>query len=161
MWELKSTDTGLLNDIKEYEGTKEAQIRLGYYKDGKYNVYLDTLNKKTIGFGHLVLEGEDFSTGLTDEEADALLAKDLESKVNDARKLYEQYKMTGGVEIQKVLTQMVFQMGYKGVSAFTGTLGAMAKGDYKAAANGMRNSLWYKQTTSRAEKLARIVESEG
>jgi len=35
----------------------------------------------------------------------------------------------------------------------------MANGDYKAAAAGIRNSAWYRQTTRRAEVMARRLEA--
>ena len=54
---------------------------------------------------------------------------------------------------------MVFQMGKGGVAKFKNTLKAMADGDYKGAAAGIRNSAWYRQTTRRAEVMARRVES--
>lgn len=60
---------------------------------------------------------------------------------------------------QGILTEMVFQMGLDGVAAFHNTLAAMERGDFKAAADGMRNSLWAKQTPARAQKLARIMET--
>ncbi|SOK58509.1 Phage baseplate hub subunit (T4-like gp5) / Phage tail lysozyme (T4-like gp5) [Yersinia phage fHe-Yen9-04] len=158
-WVLKSSDPNLLSDIKLYEGTISYQSKLGYYKDNKFWTYKDSLGYPTIGYGHLLTEGENFKTGLTESQANELLAKDLASKVADAKSLYEQYNMTGGIELQKVLTQMVFQMGKGKVSQFKNTLSCMGRGDYKGAAAGMRNSAWYKQTTSRAEKLAKIVES--
>lgn len=159
-WVLTSSDPNLLSDIKIYEGTKEYQSTRGYFKNGKFYVYNDSLGKPTIGYGHLVVESAGtFSAGLTESQANDLLAKDLAAKVQDAKSIYEQYNMTGNIELQKVLTQMVFQMGKNKVLAFKNTLTSMGKGDYKAAAAGMRNSTWYKQTTSRAEKLARIVES--
>lgn len=158
-WVLTSTDTSLLNDIKNFEGTIAYQTKVGYYKNGKFWTYKDSLGYPTIGYGHLILAGEDFKSGLTESEANTLLSKDLASTVADAKSLYEQYNMKGGIALQKVLTQMVFQMGKTKVAAFKNTLGAMGRGDYKAAAKGMRDSAWYKQTTSRAETLARIVES--
>lgn len=158
-WVLKSTDVSLLNDIKLFEGTKEFQSKMGYFKGGKFVVYKDHLGYPTIGYGHLLLENEKFSSGLTESEADSLLSKDLNTSVADAKSLYDKYGMTGGIELQKVLVQMTFQMGLTKLSKFKNTLAAMGKGDYKSAASGMRNSLWYKQTTNRAEKLAKIVES--
>lgn len=158
-WVLTSKDLELLNDIKTYEGTITYQSRLGYYKDNKFWVYKDSLGYPTIGYGHLITEGENFKSGLTEEQANIILEKDLASKVADAKSVYEQYNMKGGIELQKVLTQMVFQMGKGKVLQFKNTLSFMARGDYKSAATGMRNSTWYKQTTSRADKLARIVES--
>lgn len=158
-WVLTSTDAGLLTDIKNFEGTIQFQTTKGYFKNNKFWVYKDSLGKPTIGYGHLVLLNENFSAGLGILEAESLLAKDLQSKVQDAHAIYDQYGMTGPIQLQKVLTQMVFQMGKAKVLQFTNTLAAMAKGDYQAAANGMRNSTWYKQSTSRAETLAKIVES--
>lgn len=158
-WTLKANDSELIDDIKTLEGNIAYQSKLGYYKNGKFWVYKDSLNYNTIGYGHLVLASENFSAGLTEAQADALLAKDLQSKVNDASAIYSQFKMTGDRRLQMVLTQMVFQMGKAKVLQFENTLKYMAAGNYKAAANGIRNSLWYRQTTSRAEKMARILES--
>ena len=39
--------------LKEYEGTKAYQTKLGYYRDGTFRVYKDSLGKNTIGHGHL------------------------------------------------------------------------------------------------------------
>lgn len=158
-WVLTSRDTKLLNDIKNYEGTKQYQAKLGYYKNDRFWTYKDHLGYPTIGYGHLLVNGETFKQGLTESQAENLLASDLSATVADAKSIYEQYKMTGGIELQKVLTQMVFQMGKAKVLKFKNTLACMGRGDYKGAAAGMRDSAWYKQTTSRAEALARIVES--
>lgn len=158
-WTLSATDAELINDIKTLEGNIAYQTKLGYFKNGKFVVYKDNLGYATIGYGHLVLSTENFSAGLTEAQADALLAKDLASKVADAAAIYKQYGMSGDRKLQMVLTQMVFQMGKSKVLQFKNTLTSMSKKDYKAAANGVRDSLWYKQTTSRAEKMARILES--
>lgn len=39
--------------------------------------YLDIAGRWTIGWGHLILGHEDFSTGITTEQAEALLTEDL------------------------------------------------------------------------------------
>lgn len=39
--------------------------------------YLCPAGYPTVGYGHLIREGEDFSQGLTEEEANALLRKDI------------------------------------------------------------------------------------
>jgi len=41
------------------------------------HIYKDQVGYPTIGVGHLIRKGEDFSNGLTEEEADELLHKDL------------------------------------------------------------------------------------
>lgn len=43
------------------------------------HVYTDRAGLPTIGIGHLIKKGENFSKGITSEEADNLFKKDLES----------------------------------------------------------------------------------
>lgn len=45
-------------------------------------VYLDPIGKPTIGWGHLILPGENFST-LSQDEADLLFIEDHEKKAED------------------------------------------------------------------------------
>lgn len=158
-WSLTANDAQFFSDVKIYEGSKEFQTTKGYFKNGKFWVYKDSLGLPTIGYGHLVRSGENFSAGLTEAEAEALLIKDARNAYNDAKSIYEQYKMSGPESLQRVLWQMVFQMGKSSVLNFRKALIAMGKQDYKTAGKEMRDSRWYKQTTSRAEKMARIVES--
>ena len=47
-------------------------------------VYDDGAGNSTIGYGHMVLEGEDFSGGISEAEAIALFEKDVERVVNGA-----------------------------------------------------------------------------
>jgi lysozyme len=41
------------------------------------HVYLDVAGKPTVGYGHLIKAGEDFSGGVTEEQATEVLQKDL------------------------------------------------------------------------------------
>ena len=41
------------------------------------HIYKDQVGYNTIGVGHLILPGEDFSAGITQEQAEDLLRKDL------------------------------------------------------------------------------------
>lgn len=59
-----------------------------------------------------------------------------------------------------VLINMAFNLGLKGLLKFRNTLAYFKAGNYKAAAAGMRHSLWYKQVGNRAEYLAKRVESQ-
>ncbi len=43
----------------------------------RLHVYIDIAGLKTIGIGHLIRKGEDFSAGITREQAEELLKKDL------------------------------------------------------------------------------------
>lgn len=59
-----------------------------------------------------------------------------------------------------VLINMVFQMGLAGVLNFRNTLAFIKQHNYKQAASNMRQSLWAKQTPSRASELARRIETQ-
>lgn len=52
-------------DIKDrlaiYEGTKEYQATKGYFKQGRFWIYKDSLGFPTIGYGHLIQKDEDYS----------------------------------------------------------------------------------------------------
>ncbi|EOR9074324.1 glycoside hydrolase family protein [Escherichia coli] len=158
-WEIKPDDAQYLKEIKEFEGTIAFQTKLGYFKNGKFRVYKDSLGLDTIGYGHLVLKGENFSAGLTEAEAEALLQKDSLNAYREAKEIYDQFGMTAPIQVQRVLWMMVFQMGKSRVLNFKKAMAALGRGDYKTAGKEMRDSAWYRQTTSRAEKMARIVES--
>ena len=59
-----------LDFIKRHEG----------YSD---KVYKDSAGNPTIGYGHKALPGEDFSKGITKEQALALLKQDVQGAVKD------------------------------------------------------------------------------
>ena len=157
-WNIKSTDTILLNDIKNFEGTIQAQTRLGYFKNGKFWIYKDSRSLNTIGYGHLVTTGDNFFNGLTESQAETLLAKDLLGSFKDATDIYSQYKLDLPDDAQRVLVEMVFQMGKSKVLQFKNFLTDLTNHQYTQAANEMRSSLWYKQSTNRAEILAKRIQ---
>ena len=158
-WKVVASDTKLLEEVKEFEGTIQYQTAVGYYRNGRFWIYKDSLGYPTIGYGHLITASDNFAGGIDEAQADALLQKDLVRTVRDAQSLYAQYNMKTPYICQIVLTEMCFQMGKGKVAKFKNTLAAMARGDYKGAAAGIRNSAWYRQTTRRAEIMARRVES--
>lgn len=63
---------------------------------------------------------------------------------------------------QRVLANMCFNMGIgnsmRGLLSFRNTLASMQRGDYRAAARGMRDSAWAKQVGARSERLAKMME---
>ena len=49
-----------------------------HFESFRPTVYLCPAGYPTVGYGHVVLLGEDFSEGLTEAQATALLAKDVQ-----------------------------------------------------------------------------------
>lgn len=160
-WEITPDNTTLLTEIKEFEGTKEYQAawKQKSFRNGKFWVYKDHLGYDTVGYGHLVKKGEDFSKGLTEAEAERLLASDLKESVEAAFDIATQQNINDQFIIQLTLVEMVFQLGKAGVLGFTNTLAKMARKDYRGAADGMLASKWAKQTPERVNKMAERVRA--
>lgn len=132
-----------------------------------------------IGIGHLIL-------GYPTKNSQAIaakLSKDIGKQVNpnsivissaDVENLFEsdvgkvlaeipKFSLLGTVyrkmsEPRKMaLVNMCFQMGTGGVAKFSGMLNLLNQGKYVEAAAEGRRSLWYKQTTPRAERVLRVI----
>lgn len=141
--------------LKIYEGTKQYQTKLGYYKNGKFWTYKDSLGFSTIGYGHLVLKGEDFTQGLTDVEADKLLDFDIAIALSDVLSL--------GLNLPKqskwndFMVLMVFQLGLTKTRQFKKFLAALKAGNYATAIIEVKDSNWYRQTPNRVDQMIRAV----
>ena len=120
-------------------------------------IYLDTLNKKTIGYGHLIVHEDKFVEGKAypKEELEALFDKDFEKgwnlmvqfcEVNNLRSISDDAK--------EILCEMIFQMGYSGVGKFKNMIKALQNRDYTKASIEMLDSRWAKQTPNRAKELS-------
>ncbi|HDV1335382.1 TPA: glycoside hydrolase family protein [Escherichia coli] len=146
-------------DIKErlriYEGSMEYQKFLGYYKNGKFWTYKDSLGYPTIGYGHLVQKGEDYSNGLTPIEADILLAHDIEKAKAELRTLN---LGTLPKDIEDYLVIMIFQLGKSGTSKFKKLLAAAKICDRNGMRRASMDSLWYKQTRSRVDDMNKQLD---
>lgn len=145
----------IIAKLKEYEGTKTYQMYKGYYKNGKFRVYKDSLGFDTIGYGHLVKSGENFENGLTDAEADTLLLADI----GNARVEVDQLRL--GLPIDSnwndFMVLMVFQLGITKTNQFKKFLTALRAGNYATAIAEVKDSNWYRQTPNRVNKMIEDV----
>ena len=137
------------NRIKKHEGFRNK-------------VYKDTLNKRTIGYGHLCVEAwwED-GKEYTEAELERVFDKDFETAKNSASNLYKDCSIED--EAKGIIIEMVFQLGPTGVSKFKKMWVALKNNppNYKEAAVQMLDSRWAKQTKNRAESLAKQMENIG
>jgi len=141
--------------LKQYEGTKEYQAKLKYFRNGKFYPYADSLGFSTVGYGHLIQRGEDFSTGITESEADQLLSRDL-------AKVHVQVKTLGLVlpdDWNDFITIMTFQLGIQGVKKFRKMLTALEIKNYSEAVKQAKDSLWYKQTPNRVNAMIAVLKN--
>lgn len=119
------------------------------------HVYKDSLGFLTLGVGRLVDKRK--GGGISKEESRFLLHNDIERVLVEMSTLFP-WALDMTETRQRVLAEMLFQLGATTLLEFKQTLSAMRSGRYLAAARGMRRSKWYQQTTDRAERLAKLME---
>ena len=134
-----------------------------HHEGYRNKVYLDTLGKRTVGYGHLCVE-EFWEDDKEYEEKFLMeiLADDLQNAIKGARELKEEHSCTDIDEIaQEILVEMVFQLGKNGVSKFRNMWKALAEKNYIGASFEMLDSKWAKQTPNRAKSMAELMKSCG
>jgi GH24 family phage-related lysozyme (muramidase) len=141
--------------LKEYEGTKQYQKTRGYFRDNKFYPYKDSLGKSTIGYGHLITS-ENFTNGITEQQADALLSEDI----NLARIQYSKLSLVLPQDWEDFMVIMIFQLGLGGVQKFRKMLAALKVQDYKTAIKEAKDSLWYKQTPNRLNQMISVLTNK-
>lgn len=142
---------------------EDLKARIKHHEGFLAKVYLDSLGKQTIGYGHLLTEEDDFVEGVIYDKdiLEVLFEKDFNKAVQGAEELLKDNLQ--GYEIalvaKEVIIEMVFQLGKTGVSKFKKMFDALKKGYYSIAASEMLNSAWYRQTPSRCEELSELMRS--
>ena len=137
----------LLESVKKHEGFRD-------------HVYLDSLSKRTVGYGHLCVEDHWEDGKKYDQEyLEDILEKDLQSAIDQA------HDMCQGMEIsddaKSIICEMIFQLGGHGVSKFRNMWSALGEDppNYEEASVQMLDSRWAKQTPNRAKEMAGHMKS--
>jgi GH24 family phage-related lysozyme (muramidase) len=141
--------------LKTYEGTQQYQAKLGYFKNSKFWTYKDSLGYPTIGYGHLVLKSEDFKDGLTEQQADELLSRDILIAKSEVLKL--KLNLPAESNWNDFIVLMVFQLGLTKTLGFKKFLAALKEGNYATAIIEVRDSQWYRQTPNRVDQMIHDV----
>jgi GH24 family phage-related lysozyme (muramidase) len=120
-------------------------------------VYLDSLGKATIGYGHLLTEEDDFVEGVIYDKdiLEAMFDKDFDKAKQGMEELVGILDIA--MAAKGIIIEMVFQLGKTGVSKFKNMFAALNEYDYTRAAEEMLNSHWYRQTPSRCEELSNLM----
>ena len=128
-----------------------------------YEIYHDHLGYATFGIGHLILEGEPehglpVGTAVSESRVDACFEKDVETVIEDCKKLHDAWDGYPE-EVKQIIANMMFNMGLTRLSKFKKHNEALYCGDWKEAAKEGRDSRWYRQVTNRAERLMSRLEN--
>ena len=114
--------------------------------------YRCTANKLTIGVGRNLDD-----KGISKKEALFLLSEDVAS-VKRQLTACPWYGDLDPVR-QKVVVDMVFNLGFLGFLSFRKTILALKQGDYAEASREMLDSRWAEQVGRRAQRLAEMMFS--
>ena len=120
------------------------------------HAYQDSLGYWTIGVGRLIDERK--GGLLYPDEIDYLLQNDVNRKTDGLNDALPWFHLLDEAR-QAVLIGMAFQMGVKGLLAFTTTLSHVRVGRYAEAAVAMLESLWARQTPERAARMSKQMET--
>lgn len=135
-----------------------ALERVKQHEGFSATLYQDPLNPsiKTGGYGH------NFNEPISPALAEKILQHDWEVAKIELSKAIP-FNALNRLPYQKyyALVEMMFQLGLAKFKGFKKMIAAVEKGDMKEAAKELRDSLYYKQVTSRVEMLVGILENEG
>ena len=123
----------------------------------KYQIYRCSEGYPTAGIGHLITEwdedyyGKPIGTEVSKEQVDSWFEKDLNVAIGDMKKFTE--GMNVDENVKECVTHMVFQLGLPRLNKFKKFKQALLDNDIQTAQAEMKDSLWYRQTTKRADRL--------
>jgi len=99
--------------------------------------------------------GTNLSAGITQEEAEYLLTYRLAKLQSRLQKLLWYVQLT---PVRKVaILDLAYNVGYSGLLNFTDLIWCLKHHYWNGAANRMKQSLWYKQTGTRAIYLVQLM----
>ena len=131
----------LVEDIKKEEGYRSS-------------VYLDTLDKPTIGYGFLIDTLE-----LQEDICELILMRKLEKLIKNIKFNFKWFDDMPD-KVQDVIINMCYQLGVSGVSKFKKTVQLIKNKQWDRASVEMLDSKWAReQTPQRAKRLSEIVKS--
>ena len=136
----------LVESVKKHEGYRDV-------------VYRDTLNKRTIGFGHLCVEDHWEDGKKYDKEyLEKILKEDLQYAINQGEGMCKDLKVSDDAKF--LIIEMIFQLGSAGVQKFRRMWSALEEDppNYFEAHVQMLDSRWAKQTPERATEMAEQMQ---
>ena len=139
-------------------GYEELVKRIKHHEGFRDSIYRDSLGKKTIGYGHLIVHEDDFVEGrsYSKKELEETFKKDFLKAVDGANRILDLSKIDP--KAQDIVIEACFVLGVTGFSRFKRCVIALEEHRYKDSSDELKDSLWYKQATNRVETLAKILE---
>jgi lysozyme len=134
----------------DFWATLRAQLR--EHEGVRLMPYTDTVGKTTIGVGRNLSDN-----GISQATCDQMLDEDIGHALEDLQ-TFAWFAELDEVR-QRVLIDMVFNIGLTRLRGFTRMLTAVESGDYDEAATQMLDSRWAAQVVQRAARLAGMMRT--
>ena len=128
-----------------------AQLRL--HEGVEHKPYQCTAGYLTIGVGRNIEE-----RGLSDDEIDYILNNDVNIATDELVRTFDWYADLDEVR-QRVVVDMVFNLGMPRFKQFQKMIQALDEGNYKEASIQMMDSRWASQVGQRSERLRDMMET--
>jgi GH24 family phage-related lysozyme (muramidase) len=130
-----------------------------------FKIYNDHLGYKTFGIGHLVKKNDieynmPLDTPVSRKRINTVFAEDIMACVGDCEKWTDNFNKLPE-EVQHILCNMMFNMGYTRMSKFRKLKASIEKNNWSTASKEMKSSKWYTQVTNRAERLVQRMKAVG
>jgi len=128
-----------------------------------YSVYLDHLNLPTVGIGHLVTEWDEeyekpVGTEVSEDRVNELFDKDVQVTIDECKVLFDDFDELPE-EGQQIIANLMFNMGRPRLSKFVKFREAVKNRDWVEAGNQLKDSRYYTQVTTRADRLIKRLEA--
>ena len=138
--------------------TNQLREELKIDEGVKYEIYLDHLGYPTFGIGHSVRStdpesGCEVGTSVTEHRVNEAFDEDIKTVLEDCERLYPFSFFDLPEEVQLIIANMMFNMGYSRLSKFVSMHRAVEVKDWNTAADEMVDSRWYRQVPNRAKRL--------
>lgn len=121
-----------------------------YFRAGRFFVYKDSLGFDTIGYGHLCTSAEvQKYKGISEIDANTYLHWTWAKQNKEHGVCSEMNRHS--TQVQRVLVEMVFQLGESKAAQFKKFKMQLEAKEYKLAAGELKNSNWFRQTPNRVQ----------
>tara|TARA_R100000005_G_C4823672_1_gene103678 strand:+ start:23 stop:469 length:447 start_codon:yes stop_codon:yes gene_type:complete len=120
--------------------------------------YKDHLGYWTIGAGHLIRDDEkdELMKPITYQRGLELFLKDFNVSKKDMETFTEGMNIDDNAK--ECVLHMVFQLGLPRLNKFVKFKKCLSENDIPGAMLEMKDSLWYRQTTNRANRIIKKME---
>ena len=142
-----------INGSLKVMSKESLKKRIKLHEGFRLEPYTDTLGYLTGGVGHRIMPNEEVPT--TEAGWMKLFDSDFQSAWEFMERFCEENNLRAiSDDAKEVLCEMIYQMGFSGVSKFKNMIKALQNRNYKLASIEMLDSRWAKQTPNRAKELS-------